>query len=198
MQLATIQQRVEAGYAAAVARLGSVGTQYRPASALTPLAEVHATPMMAFDSPAAFGFSAPADWGAPMRHALMDSTDVLAGDVLVSGSDTYFVARVESLRPPLCVLCDRVVSVAGAAGSAAQVVAGCPVSIVMRAHGEHMNTGMPGSLRPGEFLMIMPGLPGVVLTPYMVVTTDLGTSYTVVAVEVSPFGLRCTIATQQV
>lgn len=198
MDMATIRTRVAAGYGAGAARLGVVGDQYRPTDALTPLATVYARPMMAFSDAAALAFRAPARWGLPLRYALMDTMDVVAGDILVADDDTYFVARVEAMRPAMVVLCDRVVSLTAASGSTTQVVAGCPAAIVMRSQGEREKSGMPGSQRPGSFVLFLPVLPAVTLTPYMVVTTDLGTSYTVVTVEPTSFGYRCLISMQQV
>lgn len=197
MDATTIGQRVSAGFGRAAAHLGVAGVQYRPSDALSPMGAVHATPMMAFDTPD-FGFSKPAVWGVPSRYALLDTGDVRAGDILTCGTDDYFVARVEALRPPLCILCNRVVSVSGVAGTAGLVVAGCPASIGLKSRGESEGSGMPGSLRPGQFAMFLPLLPGVALLPYMTVTTDLGTSYTMNAVETSDFGFRCTISLQQV
>ena len=187
-----------AGFGHAAMHLGMKGTQYRPSDPMAPMASAYAAPIVAFDSQARFGFVAPAGWGVPMRFALMDTSDVLAGDILVCGADTYFVARVEDFRPPLSVLCNRVVTVSNVSGSVGNILVGCPASIEMKGRGESAQSGMPGSLRPGQFVLLLPPVPEVALQPYMTVTTDLGTSYTVNAVETSSYGFRCVISMQQV
>ncbi|WP_236622861.1 hypothetical protein [Kozakia baliensis] len=198
VRLEDIQARVAAGYAKAVAMLGVQGAQYRPVDALAPMENTYATPLLAFDVEARFGFAKPLGWGVPTEYVLMDTSDVSVGDILVCGDNRYFIARAEAMRPPLCVVCNHVVSVWGVTGTSTQIVADCPAAILLKARGESANSGMPGSTKPGQFTMYLPSLPRVALLPYMSVMTDLGVSYTINSVEASRFGFRCAISMQQV
>ncbi|GBQ89176.1 MULTISPECIES: hypothetical protein [Gluconobacter] len=199
MQQAMIAARLSRGYAKAAQVLGASGEQYRPSGGLTPMDVLYAQPMLAFDVDAGFSFERPIGWGIPTEYVLTDRRDdTQVGDILAASGRTYFVASVEPLRPPLCVVCSRTVSVSGVTGLVQTLVSECPAAIIMRAKGESSGSGVPGATRPGQSVMYLPLLPGVVLTPYMTVTTDLGTTYTVNAVEISGFGIRCTMSFQQV
>ncbi|WP_197460399.1 hypothetical protein [Gluconobacter albidus] len=199
MQQAMIAARLSRGYAKAAQVLGASGEQYRPSGGLTPMDVLYAQPMLAFDVDAGFSFERPIGWGIPTEYVLTDRRDdTQVGDILAASGRTYFVASVEPLRPPLCVVCSRTVSVSGVTGVVQTLVSECPAAIIMRAKGESSGSGVPGATRPGQSVMYLPLLPGVVLTPYMTVTTDLGTTYTVNAVEISGFGIRCIMSFQQV
>ncbi|CAI9121033.1 hypothetical protein [Brytella acorum] len=198
MERDALDRLVAVGFGHAALHLGMKGVQYRPTDALAPMASVYAAPVMAFDRQPGFRFLAPGGWGAISRFVLMDVSDVLTGDILVSGQDTYFVARTDDFRPPLCIQCNRVVTISNVTGTSGNVVASCPAAIEMKGRGEGEKSGMPGSLRPGQFVLLLPSLPGVLLQPYMTVTSDLGTSYTLNAVETSSYGFRCIISMQQV
>ncbi|GBR68916.1 hypothetical protein [Gluconobacter kanchanaburiensis] len=199
MQQTMIAARLSRGYARAATVLGASGEQYRPSGGVLPMETLHAQPTLAFDVDAEFSFTQPIGWGIPTEYVLTDRRDdTEVGDILVASGRTYFVASVEPLRPPLCVVCSRTVSVSGVTGTVQTLVSECPAGIIMRAKGESSGSGVPGATRPGQSVIYLPLLPGVVLTPYMTVTTDLGTTYTINAVEISEFGIRCTMSLQQV
>jgi len=195
---AGIQQRVASGLGRAAQILGVQGVQYRPSGPMSPLSVIHATPMVAFDVDASFGMVKPLGWGVPTEYALTNTNDVQVGDVLSASGSVYFVARVEAMRPALCVPCMRVVSITGVTGSPGQVAEGCPAAIWMKSHGDRDGSIMPGSERPGQFMMFLPLLPSMNILSYMSVFDDLGGSYTIVSVENSAFGVRCLMTTQQV
>ncbi|EHH67011.1 hypothetical protein [Gluconobacter morbifer] len=199
MRQGLIASRIARGYAKAASVLGCVGAQYRPASGIDPMKTVYAQPTLAFDSDPEFSLSRQRNWGVVADYVLTDRRDdTLVGDILVCDGKTYFVTAVDVLRPPLCVACSRVVTVSGVTGTQETVVSGAPAAIVLKARGEASGSGVPGAARPGQFLLYLPLLPGVVLQPYMTVTTDLGTTYTVNAVEMSDYGIRYTMSMQQV
>lgn len=199
MKADLIAERLAHGYAKAADILGANGSQYRPSSGIDPMATLYAQPMLAFDVSAGFSFQRPAGWGNVMEYVLTDNReDTQVGDILACGGRTFFVVAVEALRPPLCVACDRTVQVSNVSGTSGNVVEECPAAILMRARGQGSDSGIPSSTSPGGFVMYLPLLPDVVLQPYMTVTTDLDTAYTIEAAEMSGWGLRCTMALQQV
>lgn len=199
MNQAAINACVWRAYAKAAAVLGVSGEQYRPVDALAPMAQQHAQPILSFDVSPGFSFSKPLTWGTATAYVLTDlGSDTAVGDILVCQGRTYFVVSAEPMRPPACILCNHTVTVSGVTGTQGDVVEGCPASILMKAKGESSGSGVPGASRPGQFMLYLPLLPGVVLSPYMTVTTDLGTTYTLNAVEHSGFGVRCTMSMQQV
>ncbi|GLP90811.1 hypothetical protein [Gluconobacter frateurii] len=199
MNLELIASRICKGHAKAAGILGQTGVQYRPVNPLEPMQAVYAHPMLAFDTDDSFSFSRVPGWGKVMEYVLTDRRDdTLVGDILTCAGKTFFVAAVEDLRPPLCVACSRVVQVSGVTGTEGNVIEDCPAAIVLRSKGEGSGSGVPGSVRPGQFIMYLPRLPGVMLQPYMTVTTDLDVTYTVNTAEMSDWGLRCTMSLQQI
>ena len=199
MRAEQIASRLCRGYAKAAGILGHSGEQYRPDNPLSPMQNIYAHPMLAFDSSADFTFSRSPNWGGVMEYVLTDCReDTVVGDILTCGGNTFFVAAVDDLRPPLCVACNRTVEISGVSGTQGNVVEECPAAIILRSKGEGSGSGIPGSAKPGQFVMYLPRLPGTVLQPYMTVTTDLDTTYTINAAEMSDWGLRCTMSLQQV
>lgn len=222
---ALIQKKVAAGYAKAALRLGAMVSQYRPASLTEPLAAAIATPMADFSNNPAFAFRSPPLWDKPVTWALVDTTDVLAGDIFVAPIGTYFVARVEPYRPPVCMLTNRTVTLSGDAGAGSTIgegttcsmagydnaeygpspvyggtalASGWPAFITLKNKGQVPETGIPGDLRAGEFEMFLPVMPDFVPAVAMTAVTDLGTPYRLTAVEPSPYGTRCQMEVVQI
>jgi len=222
MDQATLQTKVAKGYGKAAVRLGATTTQYRPTSVATPLGTAHATFLAAFNNDAGFSFKQPTPWGKPMVYGLFDTTDVAAGDLLVSGSDTYFVARFEAYQPPLCVLCNNALTFSpgttgsnGSASSGTCAVAGVqpgysgiaasegavtgawPCSLLLRRIGQVPNSGIPGAQKPGDYEILLPIMPDFQPEPYMTAVDRNGQIYTIEAVEISQFGYKLWAVVQQ-
>lgn len=203
------------GFARAAARVGAACAQYRPTGAMQPMGVAHAQVVAAFSSDRAFGFAGPALWDAPFVYALMDTTDVQAGDILTSAGQTCFVARCEPFRPPLCVLCNATVTLAatpapaaalanpggyatsGDASAQATVASGWPALIRLGAGATVPGPGQPGAIHGGGMEMFMPAIPGVTLQPAMWVSDAGGARYTIGSARASPWGTRCLMGQQQ-
>ncbi|PYD79034.1 hypothetical protein CFR80_15670 [Komagataeibacter oboediens] len=225
MDQALLQQKVARGYAKAALRLGATTEQYRPASLTAPMGTAYATMLAAFNADKAFGFQAPALWDKPAVFGLFDTTDVQSGDLLTCAGENYFVARLEPFRPPLCMLCNRVVSIAGQPGqgsangdgavctdvgasddygtagdTSAQttLASGWPAFIQIKGKGSPTGDGIPGSIKAADYEMFLPLMPNFIPDVQMAVTTDLGTTYTLTAVEPSQYGNRCLMSVRQV
>ncbi|MFT9361252.1 hypothetical protein [Acetobacter okinawensis] len=223
MYQALLQQKVARGYAKAALRLGATTAQYRPTALDAPMSTPYATLLAAFNNDKKFGFDGPALWGRPAVFGLLDTTDVQAGDLLTCAGENYFVARMEPFRPPLCMLCNRAVSLSGlpgqgnangdggvctdvgasndygTGGSGKTILAsGWPAFIQIKNKGGTTGDGIPGSIKAADYEMFLPVMPNFVPTTYMTVTTDLGMTYTISAVEPSQYGNRCLMGVNQV
>ncbi|PYD63559.1 hypothetical protein [Gluconacetobacter entanii] len=224
MYQALVQQKVASGYAKAALRLGATTTQYRPASLAAPMTTAYATLLAAFNNDRKFGFDGPALWDKPAVFGLFDTTDVQSGDLLTCAGENYFVARLEPFRPPLCMLCNRTISIAGQPGqgstdgddsvctdvgasddygtagdTSAQttLASGWPAFIQIKRKGSPTGDGIPGSIKAEEYEMFLPLMPNFIPAVQMAVTTDLGTTYTLTAVEPSQYGNRCLMGARQ-
>ncbi|WP_019091745.1 hypothetical protein [Komagataeibacter europaeus] len=225
MYQALVQQKVASGYANAALRLGATTAQYRPGSLTAPMTTAYATMLAAFNADKAFGFQAPALWDKPAVFGLFDTTDVQSGDLLTCAGENYFVARLEPFRPPLCMLCNRVVSLSGQLGQGSTngngavctdvgasddygtagdttdqttLASGWPAFIQIKNRKDTVGDGIPGSIKASEYEMFLPLMPDFIPTVQMAVTTDLGTTYTISAVEPSQYGNRCLMSVRQV
>ncbi|QHC36430.1 hypothetical protein [Komagataeibacter xylinus] len=216
MDLNTLCRLTTRGFARAAARTGAPTVQYRPGSAFAPCASPYAQGLAAFSNDRAFGFAGPALWDVPFVYALTDLPDLRAGDILTCGAETYFIARVEPFRPPLCVLCNAVVTLSGtvavqtdAANPGGYATAGDAAAQVTLATGwpamirPGSGAGVPGpvqsgAIHTGGFEMFVPAIMGVSLQPAMWVQDGSGPRYTIGGARSSPWGVRCQMAQQQV
>ena len=121
------------------------------------------------------------------------------------GDDTHFVARIEPLRPALCVLCNQVVDFLDAdvittAGTNAYggrtddtdalIAQGWPVSMSARTHSEQDVTKLPSDTRSAYYDVLVPLIPGVSLSFGMRLQDSTGQDYEIVSTELSVFGWR--------
>ncbi|WP_062018243.1 hypothetical protein [Gluconobacter japonicus] len=227
MDQARLQALTARGYSKAAKRIGAETVQYRPTSLTDPLASPYASFLAAFNNDAGFSFKAPTLWGKPAVFGLFDTMDVQVGDILVSSGERYFVARFEAFQPPLCILCDRTISLFGNASSgdgttgddsssacplagyqddygtsgddgSSAVASGWPCSILLKGSGEASGSSIPGAIKAAVYQLLLPVMPGFNPQVYMTATDDLGRSYVIEGVEVSQYGTKCLMRVQQV
>ena len=205
MLQSTINARVAFGLAKAASILGTNQTLYRPTTAFlpttgSPLASIHC----AFDVNPDFRLVATAQPGHNYAVMLGDPTMVRQGDYLV-GDDIHFVARVEPLRPALCVLCNRLVdflssdTMTGAGTNSyggrtddtdALIAQGWSVSMSARTHSEQDITKLPSDTRAAYYDVLAPLIPNVMLSFGMRLQDDTGQDYEIMSTELSSFGWR--------
>jgi len=193
-----MQERVDAGFARAARRLGTIGRHYRIFDPLKPLATLTGSPFLCFDADAGFQMRKPRMWARPMVYVLSDAPSLRIGDILQQEERFYFVIEIEAFRPPLCVACNRRISIFGMRGVTQRHVEQCPASVVLTGKGEDSRSGMPGALRSGSYMLSLPALPDFCLVPYMQIIDELGMRYTVDTVELSQNGTRAILSLQQV
>ncbi|WNM08213.1 hypothetical protein RI056_15150 [Komagataeibacter nataicola] len=154
--------------------------------------------------------------GCTFVYALTDLPDLRAGDILTCGAETYFIARAEPFRPPLCVLCNAIITLttteavqtdaadpggyatSGDAGAQTALATGWPAMIRTGSGAGVPGPAQPGAIRTGGFEMFLPAIAGVNLQPAMWVHDASGPRYTIGATRGSPWGMRCQMAQQQV
>ena len=202
---------VAKGYTIVALQLGSGVAIFRPVSAFIDLTGAPlSTTLALFDSGPAFGLKAPDLLSHPLAYAGMNTLDVRTGDILVQSTqdvveatgtvpvaqnikaDTYFVARLEAMRPPLCVLCAAYVSVlepapalvpglnthGGRSDATDQVIASLwPASILPLPHGDQPDAKLPSDVRAGWFDVVMPAIPGIVFGPGLRFSDNLGRTF---------------------
>ena len=155
--------------------------------------------------------------GHPYVYAVMDTTDVRVGDVMITlpdllvpnlALDTYFIVRWEPMKAPLCVLATAVLTLStidraatdaatgfqspSGPGDVAPVVlaTGLPASMLAKARGDQPAAHLPTDTRQAYFEALTPAVPGIAIVPGMTVSTADGQSYAVATSERTPYGYR--------
>ncbi|QDH16788.1 hypothetical protein [Swingsia samuiensis] len=194
-----IALRIAHGHRKIARQLGKKATQYRPLGPLSLMGEVYASIMMVHDMTPDFSFTRIPLWGNVTEYMLTDHMDDIAlGDIILCDKETFFVASINDYRPLLCVVCNQTVCVEQSDGFGERIITDCPISIFETGKGEGVGNGIPGELKPTQFLGYFPHICNDFLKPYMVVIMKDGSSYTISTVEKSQFGTRCLMTAQQI
>ena len=127
---------------------------------------------------------------------------VQAGDYIV-GEDTHFVARVDPLRPALCVLCNQTVNVlnpdattsagtnaygGGTSVTGTVIAQGWPVSMLLRSRTDTVDARLPDDVKAGSFMVSCPAIPDVTIEYGMHLQDSNAQDYIIIGAELSTFG----------
>jgi hypothetical protein len=214
MDAATLQSRIWKGYGRAALRIGYSFELHRPASQyrtpIEPASKIATLPANFTVYAAGFSFQMQSSYKRPTYNGLFDATLAKVGDYLFNAAHgTYFIAGLAEQVPPLCVGCDRIVTIttagppkgfgAQAAYSGAdpakdsQILVNWPASIIYDARGRANEQALPLDLPSPFFMMLLPVTPGVDIRGGMIVTDDHDRRYIIGAAENSSLGWRCSI-----
>jgi hypothetical protein len=208
MDGATIQAKVNYGYAKSAQYVGLPFQQCRPANALSPIVLPSATTLSAAFTVAStsFNFGKSPSQKDVLFQALVDASQVEVGDYLVGASDTYFIAGMQPLLPILAVRCNRTINIVRPGPSESfgantnyggtteaneePILTGWPASLIFDARGRATEVGLPTDLPSAYFILMMPALAGVDVRASDFFKDDLGRRYDINATERSSFGWR--------
>ncbi len=210
-----LQSKIYAGYAKAALRIGLAFDVYRPVSASNPLATGNkiATLKAAFTvhTGANFNFNRPADYKAPLFHALLDGAQVSVGDYLKGATATigpFFIISKDPNVPILAVQTNRTISIfkpegtftrplgiSGYGGTIAStananelaIMTAWPAGVYEGARGTG-SANLPGDAGAGMWRIYVPAWPGVLISPGCIVTDDVGNRMIVRSAELTDFG----------
>ena len=204
----TLQDRIAAGLGHAARRLGVATDAFRASSAIAPLALRNRFLRL----PAAFhcgkNFDRPAQHGAPLWQAMLDSAYTRPGDYLVQGGRIWFIASQPRLLPVLCVQTNRVVTFARAAtqdrvgpGEYAGIprailrplLTDWPASVLTTGAARGAPAHLPADLPPTHWAVLLPAWPGVTLQPGDCMTDELNRTGIVTNAELSDLGWRLNV-----
>ncbi|MEF3066310.1 hypothetical protein [Pandoraea apista] len=217
MDAITLQNRIYAGYAQAAKRLGLSYAQFRPASAVNPLATQTGNLLAAFNAED-MSYGKPNRYGDPVWYGLFDGRLTQAGDYLVGPGGTYFIASQQLHLPIQCVECNGVVRASrvasqsgvgmvgyggpcgepGAGGDDYLIGdatgAGWPASILLFGQREKSISGLPSSSQQIGWRILLPkSVPlAVVFQASDTLSCNLGRRYVVQGAELTDMGWRLT------
>lgn len=206
MDQTQIQTHISKGLAKAASIIGTSLTQYRPVTTMDPISAGSAigTVMCAVDVNAGFTFAAPVPSAHPFAFLLADPGVLQAGDYL-TGTDTYFVSRIEPLQPAWCVLCNMTLDILDTAQSSSAgansyggvtsandtlLARGWPMSMLAKTRGEQDVTKLPSDTRSAFFEVFMPSIPGLTLGLGLCLRDLNAQIYVVMSFETTAYGCK--------
>ena len=212
---ASLAAAAASGYGIAAGILGLPVRQVRPTDATGLLnATTIGQPPAYFDQDPAVGMKRAWNRIKAEGYVCIDPTVVAVGDYLI-GSDTYFVQRVEPFRAVEVVLCNRTLAFSNEAPSAPEtpganpyaapnpalssdIASDWPASVLLKTRGEADAARLPSDVRAAYFEALVPAIPGVALQSGYRATDEIGNAYQLVSVELTHWGYRLLILTNQV
>lgn len=190
--------------------LGQPFTQYRPTSALQPLAAPLATlPVWVTADPKLMGASAfkrekPDERFAGLDPALTKVGDYLVGAVVPGDPvKTFFIASQDLPAPIRLVECYHTLSFAhqtedgayaGQTSAGTPYLTGWPASMVQGTKGEVSVGKLPGDVRSPWFSVLMPFFSGALIHEFDQATDENGNRYVVSSPELTAQGWRLTLS----
>jgi len=205
MDALMLSAKVNQGNGKAAKRLGGIARHHRATSPLSPL---KAQPLQELSASFTtdFGYMRAVRFGQAARIGIFDATGFEAGDILVSGEGTYFVAAMPLLQPILCVKTERLVSIRRTAqasndaglqdygGTTAAneklIMADWPASILISRGGDHSPLRLPAETRSAWYSMLMPAFSGVRIQAGDFASDDTGRRYVITGTELTDMGWR--------
>ena len=210
----TLQDKISRGYGNAARAIGELCDLYRPQSATDPLnGRNHILRFYAGFLPYDGRVRMPTSYGHVTWQGVFDAAYTQPGDFIVgpltrSGAQDaaiWFIAAQQPLLPPLCVRTSALIDVvrsststtvgAGSYGgvgalSSITILSACPASII-HASGVGLNPlGLPATVAPGDWEVLLPAASNVVLRTNDRIFDDLGRSASIAAAERSDLGWR--------
>jgi len=206
MNQAIVQAHIDLGLAKAAAALGASLQHYRPASAMNPISPATSlsTLTAAFDAESRLAVRSATPPGHPFALLISDPSQVDEGDYLV-GADTYFVSRIEPLRPAWVVLCNGIFDILDTAQTTSAgtnsyggvtssgdtlVASGWPMSMLSKTRGEPDVTKLPSDTHSAFYEVLMPSIPGFTLGLGLCLQDQNSQLYEVMSFETTAFGCK--------
>lgn len=209
MNITLVTRKIDRGFRKAATILGDPYSWYRASAALQPAlsaGNLQGTLDAQFATDPGFTFARPSQYGKPSWYALVDPTNVLAGDYFTGLLGTFFIADIERIAPAQAVFCNRVVTLwrpqqqtaTGLNGYGGNTLAGqtktldqWPASLLQRGRQRTGETRLPGDTYDPMHYLLLPASPaGVTFESRDLVTDDLGERYVVVSTELTLLGWR--------
>lgn len=207
MNSVRMNQLIYRGLGKAAQRIGPTCTVYRPASALLPISPENIVTTLPASFTTSYNFSKPNSYGQPTWQAILDGTQVEAGDYIVGPDGTWFIAAKQPLLPILAVDCPRTVDIfrpqkqsgAGKTGYGGNTSANqqtlatqWPMSELKDSKGRDTEADLPADVSSAWWTFLLPPIPGVTLANRDIIADDIGRRFLINTAELSDLGWRMT------
>jgi hypothetical protein len=201
-----LQDRVYFGLGRTARYVGQWADAYRPTGAGNPLNKENRFLRL----PAVFLSTKGGDirtnvYGEPLWQGVFDASYTRAGDYVVLGSRTFFIASQEPLLPVLCVSANRTISVVRpnaqgnkvantyggyTSGGSTILMEGWPASVLGESSTGASLSGLPINLGVPYWSILAPSVARIILSPGDLVMDDLGRTAVITGSESTNLGWR--------
>ncbi|MGV2880695.1 hypothetical protein D9O29_05720 [Pantoea vagans] len=202
-----LSMKANQGNGKAAKRLGSSARHYRAISPFNPL-KIPPLRQVCASFVTDYGYMRAARFGQAVRLGIFDAAGFEAGDMLISGEGTFYVAAMPLLQPIVCVKCEHLVSIRrtaqphsdaglqGYGGTTAAneklIMSGWPASVLLSRGGEQSPLKLPGETRSAWHNILMPAFRDVSVHAGDFVTDEVGHRYVISGTELTDMGWRLT------
>jgi hypothetical protein len=199
-----LQDRLYFGLGQSARHIGQIADAFRPDGPFDPLKKQNRfLRLHAAFVPAKGGINTADTYGQPLWHGIFDASYIRAGDYLVLGDQTYFIASQAPLLPVLCVAANRTISIARptlqtstgsntyggfTANGAAPLMDLWPASVLSGNRAGSMDIGLPTDQAAPYQSILVPAPADVMLMPDDRISDDIGRSAVVLNAELTSLG----------
>src|ERR1700761_2199640 len=196
-----LQDRLYLGLGLSARRIGQPTDAFRPSGPNQPLATQNRFLRLSATFTSTSGKSTHAnEYGDALWYGLFDGSYTRPGDYLSNGAECFFVASQSALLPILCVRTNRTISIAQprlqtgiagnsyggyTAGDSISLMSDWPASVLGENRSGHSNADLPTDQVIPYWNVLLPSLPGVVLSPGDVITDDLNRTAVIAGSELT-------------
>jgi hypothetical protein len=201
-----LQDRLYLGLGLSARHVGQSADAYRPTGPFNPLDKQNRFLRLPATFVSAKGNNGRTNaYGDPLWHGIFDASYTRAGDYLILGTENFFIASQEPLLPVLCVKANRIVSVVRpnmqssmvsnvyggyTLGDSAPLLEGWPVSLLGENRSSASAVNLPTDQAVPYWNVLLPILPGVMLSPGDLISDDLGRTAVITGSELTSLGWR--------
>jgi hypothetical protein len=210
MDAQLLQDRIGWGFNTCARNIGFTADAYRPVGPHDPLDMRNRFLRLpvAFSSAEGALFARSNKYGNAIWHGLFDIAYIRPGDYLTCAEGVWFVADMQPLLPVLCVKTTRTVSfwqpsgvqTTGSASysgvtaaSTVPLMTNWPASVLGAGGAGSPEAGLPSDSTLPFWTILVPAMPGVVISPSDIMSDDLGRNAVVSASELTSLGWRISV-----
>ena len=201
-----LQDRLYLGMGLSAKHVGHSADAFRPSSRDKPLARANRfLRLPAAFVPAQGKENRASTYGDPLWHGIFDASYTRVGDYLVTPSGTFFVVSQDPLLPVLCVKANSTISVLRpnvqsnaasngyggyVAGRSLALMTEWPASLLRDSKSGPSAAGLPTDQAVPYWTVLVPAVPGVLLSTGDIITDDLGRTAMIAVPEITTLGWR--------
>ena len=202
-----LQDRLYRGFGHSARHVGRSADAFRPKGPFDPLHKQNRFLRLpaVFSSAKGGNIDRTNAYGDPLWRGIFDASYTKPGDYLVLDDKTFFIASQMPLLPVLCVMTNRLISVARPnvqtntainayggyiSGNSIPLLGNWPASVLANSRSTSSKVDLPTDMAVPYWSLLMPCIQGVTLSAGDLITDDLGRTAVISVCELTNLGWR--------